>query len=75
MGLDECPLAERLGVGIGVRPAECLRPGGSSLDQLLSDPLVSELLGPDGDHVGASCAEFSASANRELGLSGVTPRL
>ena len=51
MTLDQRSLAEGLGVRIGVRPAEGLGTGGPRLDELGPDPVLTHLLGPDGDQV------------------------
>ena len=62
--VDQGPLAERLGEGVGVRPAERLGPGPAGLDQLRAHPVVAELLGPFGQQVGPGRTELGA---RRLG--------
>ena len=49
---DQGPLAERLGEGVGVGPAERLGPGPAGLDQLVAHPVLAQLLGPLGQEVG-----------------------
>ena len=58
------PLAERLGVGVGVGPAEGLGPGLPDLDQLLLDPVLAQPLGPLGQQV--ECRPRPARARASL---------
>ena len=75
MSLDERSLAKGLRVGVGVGPAEGLRPGGAGEHQLLANPFVAKLLGADGDDVAAGRAQLSPSALGQLILDGRAPRL
>ena len=64
---DEGPLAERLGEGVGVGPAQGLGAGPTVLDELGPDPFVAQLLGPFGQEVGAGRAELGPGRFGELG--------
>ena len=48
---DQGPLAQRLGIGVGVGPAEGLGPGLADGEHLLLDPVLPEPLGPFGQQV------------------------
>ena len=54
------PLAEGLGVRVGVGPAERLGPGLADLDHLLLDPVLAQPLGPLGQQVEPGTAELLA---------------
>ena len=59
-------LAQRLGEGVGVGPAERLGARPSSLDELGPDPLVAQLLGSLRQQVGPGRAELGARRLGEL---------
>jgi len=64
---DERLLAERLGEGVGVGPAEGLGPCGPAVDQLALHPILSDLLGPGGEEMLTRTAEFAAGLLGETG--------
>ena len=81
---DQRPLAEGLGVRVGVRPAERLGPGLADRHHLLLDPVLAEPLGPLGQQVEAGTAELLAgrlvepaepfgSAGLGLGVAALAP--
>ncbi len=66
-GLQQGPLAEGLGVGVGVRPAESLGPRLAGGDEAVLDPLLAESFGPGGEQGGAGRAELLAGLALETG--------
>ena len=66
-------LAERLGVGVGVGPAQAGGTGPTRIDQLVGDPSGAELLGLGGERRGAGGAELPAGERAELDELGRQP--
>ena len=63
---DQGPLAQGLGVRVGVGPAERLGPGLADRDHLLLDPVLAQALGPLGQQVEPGAAELLAGGLVEL---------
>ena len=62
----QCPLAQGLGVRIGVGPPEGLGPGLADGDHLLLDPVLAQPLGPLGEQMEAGPAQLLAGRLVEL---------
>ena len=63
---DQGPLAQGLGVRVGVGPPEGLGPGLAHGDHLLLDPVLPQPLGPLGQQVEAGAAQLAAGRLGEL---------
>ena len=62
--LHQRPFAERLGVGVGVGPAQGLGPGPAQFHQPVVDPALAQTLRPRGEERGARRPQFG------VGLAG-----
>ena len=60
-------LAERLGEGVGVRPADARRPGTPGLDELITHPPFAQLLGLGRQGWSAGGSELAAGVGTEVG--------
>ena len=66
-GLQQGPLAERLGVGVGVGPSERLGPRLAGVDEAVLDPFLAESFGSGGEQRRAGRAELLAGLALETG--------
>ena len=67
MGLDQGSFTQRLGVGVGVGPAQRRSSGPAGLDQPVADPAGSQLLGLGGQGRGAGRAQLGPGRLAEPG--------
>ena len=72
-GLQQSPLAQRLGVGVGIRPAQSLGPGLAGGDQAVLDPVLAESFGPGGQQGGAGRPELAGGPGAETGPASWGP--
>ena len=71
--LQQGPFTQGLRVGVGVRPAERLRPGLAELDHMVLGPVDSQLLRPLGQEGHAGGPQLGSSGGPQAGqLLGVT---